>query len=306
MELNQLKYFKKVAQEGSVTRAAQELFISQSTLSQCLSRLEESIGCPLFMHQPGRPMQLNEAGKVLEEVVDRVLFDLEQGIEQVRKVGLRCNTQVSIASSVYDICNQILLDVFDQIPGIKVSQQMTSVNSLTGLLLNNEVDFSLSPCPLIDPKLDCYPLYVEESLAAVGPDHPFYGRKYITLEELKKEKFICNYAEADRLFLEMLFDDDHADIVMESNEPSTINNLVEKGVGIAFVPARIVMRRIQYTGEAPERFVRIKDFKFTVPTCISKKKMRCLTKEARQMYDYIVNYCRKESHQVEKFLKKYY
>ncbi len=305
MELNQLKYFQKVAQVGSVTRAAEELFISQSTLSQCLTRLEESIGCHLFYHLPGKPMRLNEAGEAFLEVVDQVLQDLEFGVNRVRTLASRGDMQVSIASSVYDLCNQILLDFFTKRTDVKISQRMTAVNSLTNLLLNNEADFAISPCPLTDERLDCRTLYMEESLAAVGPTHPLYGKKYIDLQELRNGKFICNYAEADRFFLEWLFSGDGAEVIMESNEPGTIRSMIEQGIGIGFMPARIVMRRV-LNGESPDQFVRVRGFDFSVPTCISKKRKRYLTREASELYEYIIEYCDEESRQVESFMQKYY
>ena len=306
MELNQLRYFKKVAQTGSVTRAAQELYISQSTLSQCLARLEESVGCSLFLRQPGKPMALTEAGELFAEVVDQVLLELDTGTARVRALARRSNMQVSIATSIYDICNEILREYFSHHAWVNISHRMISVNSLSGMLLDNEADFAISPCPLTDERLDCRPLYIEESLAVVGPKHPLRGAKHVDLDALRSERFLCNLAEADRLFLDMLFGDDSVNVVMESNEPDMIRNLVDRGAGVAFVPARIVMRRVLSAGDSPDQFIRIRGFRFTVPTCITKKKTRRLSGDAAQLYDYVADYCEKESRQAEQFLKKYY
>ena len=78
MELTQLRYFQKVARTKRITKAAQDLYISQPTLSQSLSRLESSLGCPLFTHQPGKRMQLNESGELFLKTVDRLFEELEQ------------------------------------------------------------------------------------------------------------------------------------------------------------------------------------------------------------------------------------
>ena len=65
MELIQLRYFQKVARLHSITKAAQELFISQPSLSQSLNRLENSEGCPLFNRRKGKGIELSDAGSLL-------------------------------------------------------------------------------------------------------------------------------------------------------------------------------------------------------------------------------------------------
>ena len=94
--------------------------------------------------------------------------------------------------------------------------------------------------------MDSRPLYIEELLAVVGPEHRLFGRKWIYKEDILGEKFICNYSEADRFYLEdMLFQDDPGslDIILDSNEVSTIRRMVESGAGITFMPARVVYQR---------------------------------------------------------------
>ena len=73
MDLNQLRYFQKVARTQSVTRAAQELYVSQPTLSQSLSRLESSLGVPLFIHQAGKPLHSMTQGAPFWSVSTRHL-----------------------------------------------------------------------------------------------------------------------------------------------------------------------------------------------------------------------------------------
>lgn len=308
MELNQLRYFQKVACVKSVTKAAEELYISQSTLSQCLMRLEESIGCPLFIHQQGRRLQLNESGEVFLHTVDRVLQDLEAGVDQARALsGRGGGKQISMASSVHDLCNTIVLGFFRRNPDVRISQRLVNINSLTGLLLNNEVDLTISPCPLEDFRLDCRKLYTEELLVAVGPDHPLRGKKYVTRQELLQEKYICNFSESDKYFLEiMLFKNHPVNTILESNEPTTIQALVDSGAGIAFVPARVVMRNVMNQSQEPERFLRLSDYHFDAPTCMTRKRKTYLSRAVRDLYDYVVEYCTEESAQVERFLENYY
>lgn len=148
MELTQLRYFQKVARTKSITKAAQDLYISQPTLSQSLSRLESSLGCPLFTHQPGKRMQLNESGELFLKTVDRLFEELEHGIDQVRELNERAKIQVSIASSIHDFCEDLVLGFFACCQDAKISQRLVPINSLPDLLLTDEIDFAISPCPI--------------------------------------------------------------------------------------------------------------------------------------------------------------
>ncbi len=309
MELTQLRYFQKVARTQSITKAAQELYISQPTLSQSLSRLEGSLGCPLFTHQPGKRMQLNESGRMFLETVDRVFEELERGIDQVREFNECTKYQVSIASSVHDLCNDLVACFFSDNPGTKLSQRLVEINALTELLLTDEIDFAISPCPIEDTRMDSRPLYVDELLAVVGPGHRLFGRRQICRAELLQEKFICNYSEADRLYLEdMLFQNSSGpiDIILESNEASIIRSVVETGAGVAFMPARVVCQRVEAGQMCVEQAVRVIDYRSRTPTCITKRKNRSLSGRASEFFAFATRFCQNENKAVQMFLLEHF
>ena len=278
MDLNQLRYFQKVARTQSVTRAAQELYVSQPTLSQSLSRLESSLGVPLFIHQAGKPLQLNDAGRAFLERVDAAFASLEEGVNVAREMHTK-SVQVSIASSIHNLCDELVVDYYGLHPEVSISQRLVQINSLTALLLNDEVDFTISPCPLPDPRLECLPMFTEEFMIAVGPGHQLYGADSVSLDEL--------------------------DIMLESDEPAVVRRVVSTGLGVSFSPVRLIMR--QYSDErlGHNWFVRISDPLPVPPTCITKKKGRYLLRTADDFFHYTLSYCETESRQVADFLKNF-
>ena len=78
MNLSQLNYFKKLAEVLHYTRAAQELFITQPTLSGAISSLEKELGAPLF-ERNGRSVLLTPYGEVLYEHVSLALRAIDDG-----------------------------------------------------------------------------------------------------------------------------------------------------------------------------------------------------------------------------------
>ena len=76
MELDQLRYFLKVAEKGNFTRAAEDLFITQPALSRSIQKLEEELGQPL-LDRKTRSVSLTDAGVLLEARAREVLAILE-------------------------------------------------------------------------------------------------------------------------------------------------------------------------------------------------------------------------------------
>ncbi|MDZ4767571.1 MAG: LysR family transcriptional regulator [Chloroflexota bacterium] len=77
MELRQLRYLCAIAREGSFTRAAETLFVSQSALSQQIQSLEQEVGAPL-LDRARRGVRLTAAGDILHHHAQRVLRELAQ------------------------------------------------------------------------------------------------------------------------------------------------------------------------------------------------------------------------------------
>src|SRR2546421_3070916 len=89
MELHQLRYFVTVVREGTFTRAAEHLYITQPSLSEQIRKLETELGSPLFQRL-GRRLALTSAGEAFLPHAEKVMFEIEQARVRVEEVrGLR-------------------------------------------------------------------------------------------------------------------------------------------------------------------------------------------------------------------------
>lgn len=86
MEIKQLRYFKRVADAGSVSRAAAALSVAQPAVSRQIANLEEALGTPLFFRN-GRGVQLTEAGRQLYAHTAQILDSVRAAEEQVREAS---------------------------------------------------------------------------------------------------------------------------------------------------------------------------------------------------------------------------
>src|SRR5258706_2502261 len=85
MELRHLRYFVAIADAGTMARASEEVFVTQSTLSHQLAELEDEIGCALF-ERIGRNLRLSDAGRELLGHARGVLAQVEEGKRAVTRV----------------------------------------------------------------------------------------------------------------------------------------------------------------------------------------------------------------------------
>jgi LysR family nitrogen assimilation transcriptional regulator len=96
LETRYLRSFLKIADTGSISRAAESLGIAQPSLSQQLLRLEDEVGCKLFRRTP-RGVTLTDAGRVLQEHARQILRATEQAIEDIRQLTAEPAGEVRLA-----------------------------------------------------------------------------------------------------------------------------------------------------------------------------------------------------------------
>ena len=97
MELLQLQYFKTIAECQHITKAANKLMISQPSLSNTLSRIENELGVQLFDRQ-GRNIVLNNYGRIVLEHTNNILRELDNIHTEIDKMEQRQNKVINIAS----------------------------------------------------------------------------------------------------------------------------------------------------------------------------------------------------------------
>lgn len=241
MELQQLKYFQTVARLQHFTRAAEELYISQPSLSRSIARLEEELGAPLFDRE-GRQVRLNRLGQTFLKRVERVFNELEVGQRELQDLigpekGL---VAVAFLHTVGVRLLPLLLSAFRaEHPNISFRLFQNSAGVMLNQLEEGEIDLCISS-PLYDkPGLGWAHLMTEEIFLAVPAGHRLAHRKSVKLSEAADEYFISlkpGYALrniADGLCRQSGFE---PKVAFEGEEITTARGLVAAGLGVSLVP----------------------------------------------------------------------
>ncbi len=237
MELLQLKYFKALAQWESVTRAAEELRISQPALSKTLANLERELGVPLF-DRVGRRMRLNPKGEAFYRQVTRGLDHLENGVAEIRETGGEPVGEVRLLIlAASNLMSDLFVHFHRRYPKIKLRLIQQHGHDLA---LAGECDFAVSATPGNYSGLDKALLLREELVLAVPADHPFAKRDCLDLAEAADCAFIAySTGPSLRTLSDSLC---HAagffpDIVFESDNTYSFKTMIQAGLGVALIPA---------------------------------------------------------------------
>ena len=222
MELMQLRYFVTVAQLQHLTRAAEQLRISQPALSKAISRLEEELGTELFDRSANR-IALNSSGRLYLQYVSQALSMLDSG-----ETALQCQAGVVSGSvSIMTSCSGILQ------PAIR-----------TLLTENREIHYQQYryTSGLIAEQLEggTWTTLVEDELFAVIPrENPLWHQDSITMEQLRDQPLIISN---NLLSIHDVVEEGFSryglrpKIAYELNNPPLTQQLLEENRGIAFVP----------------------------------------------------------------------
>ncbi|MFJ2443222.1 MULTISPECIES: LysR family transcriptional regulator [unclassified Streptomyces] len=236
-----LAQFVAVGRREHLTRAAEELGISQPTLSRAMNRLEAQLGVPLFRHT-GRRIRLTAHGRHLLARAEQALEVLELAGQEVAAEADPEYGQVSLAhlKSLGTRTVPALLRAFHSAhPHIRFRLTEAPSDRMIELLRAGEVDLCLiAPLPE-DPEIDAVPLLQEEIRLVVAPGHRWATRKSVRLPDAAAEPFVAlrqGYGSrqiADALCRAAGFT---PRIGIEADALGTARGLVAAGLGVALLP----------------------------------------------------------------------
>lgn len=189
--LNNYVIFHTVAKAGNISKAANQLYISQPAISKAISKLEEELGTALF-NRSSRGVTLTEEGQVLYEYVERAFDSLNMGEENLKnykELGIG-HIRIGVSTS---LCKHILLDYLKDFirenPNIKFSIDCHSTLNTIKLLKNDDIDIGLI-CNTELPKGIVYsPVKEIHDVFVASPEYldNFYERNENALDDMMDE-----------------------------------------------------------------------------------------------------------------------
>lgn len=251
LSARQLEIFEKIATTGSVTKAAEQLGLTQSAVSMALSQLEQQSTPPLF-DRSGRRLFLNDTGRLLLQEARPILSSINR-VEQLLQGGggqvageLRIGGSTTIGNYLLPA---ILGDFARQYPKTWVELKIGNTQQVAQWLGDGTLDIAFIEGPCHSRGLVAVPWRDDELVVVAGAGHPFSRKKRITHDVLAKAPWIMRESGSGT---REIFENAMAkaginfSIVMEFGHTEAIKNGVAAGLGVSCLSRLAVSRELEH------------------------------------------------------------
>ena len=241
-----LEHFVVVAKYLNISRAAEALFMDNSSLGRQMSRLEDYYGVQLLVRN-NRSVELTPAGQELVKSVPALLKNIAEVRNRVRMASVMEGRSISVAT--LDIIYQPLYDIYQRFktenPDVALNIRNVAPGEVPEYVLRDNADVGIESSTKIDEYPNCFETLVVDTLhycLIVNIDHPLASRKSVRLSELTDEQFVIMDTKLPEKFIRAF--KNHGKVLDQfvSSQHTAVSwqdmiLQVLVGTGIAIVPA---------------------------------------------------------------------
>lgn len=275
MTLTELRYIVAVARERHFGRAAQACFVSQSTLSIGVRKLEEELGTTIF-ERARNDVTLTPKGRLIVEQAQQALEQVDriQQIAQQEKGQLVGTLRIGAIHTIGPYLFPSLIPILhEQVPQMPLIVQEDYTANLTTLLKNGQLDVIIISYPYQEPGIETRPLYDEPFVVVTPSSHPWAKKRWIQRDWLPDENVLL--LGAGNCFRDQVLDfcpdclhraaqGSTMQQTVEGSSLETIRHMVMSGIGVSVFPATAagaheyahrLLAVKRFTGNQPSRRV---------------------------------------------------
>ncbi len=248
MEVRNLETFIRVAELGSVTRAAEEMGFVQSTVSMQIRQMEAELGYPLF-DRIGKRVSLTALGEEFLSNAYEIINIMDRATSEKASSEMRGTLRIGVLESLlFSNLLEVLPQFKEKFPKVDLRLKMGQMGELIQQLKQNQLDLVYLSSDLnTDRELTCCCRRQEKIVFICSPDHKFAKAK-VSGEELFEETFVVTERTGlcyGRLQALAAQNNKMVQDSVEVDSTIAIAELVRKGMGIAFLPAYSVEEQLK-------------------------------------------------------------
>jgi len=267
-ELRHLRYFLAVVEHANFTRAAEELRVSQPTLSQQVKQLEKSLGAQL-LERSGRSARLTDAGESYVQHARAVLDDLAAGRRAVADVQDLTRGHLRLAvmpTFIGYLVGPIAGEFAEHHPGVSIDVREEPQNRIEAALLAGEIDLGIGFGGAHLPGVASAELFQESLSLVVGPRHPrARRRRALPVAEVADQQLVLlstDFATRGDIDVHFAAHGVRTRIAVEANSVVALTEAVRRTTLAAVLPDAITrehpdLRPIPLDPAMPTRTVRL-------------------------------------------------
>lgn len=242
MELRHFKMIKAVAEVKNLTKAAENLYLSQSALSHQLKEIETFFDTQIFIRH-SKQMLLTDAGKTILAAGENILKELELVKQRIKILNDEESGEIRVTTECYTSyhwLSKFMKDFKSDYPEVVVRINADATFKTVTSLLNNEIDIGILE-ENTNSKLQYYPLFNDEFYALVSEDHDWAGRKTVRQENFAEESYIMyNIPCEESTIYSMLFKERRPKELYKIGLTEAIVEMVKAGIGVTVLPNWVI------------------------------------------------------------------
>lgn len=241
-----------VVEQGSFTKAAQTLSLTQPAVSHHIKELEEELNAVLIVRDRGM-LKLTEQGEIAVKYAKRITAVYANLLEELQysekhitklKVGITHTSESNLTAEVLAKCS-------DLNSNLKITIITDTINNLYDMLENYEIDIAVTEGSVSRPKFRSLMLDTDYLVCVMSNNNPLAKRAMITLADLKRERMILRLAtSATRTLFESTLlsineSIDSFNVTLEVDNIATIKDLIRKDMGVSILPRSACMDELR-------------------------------------------------------------
>ncbi len=253
-DFKHLETFCRVATLKSFSRAAEDLFLTQPTVSGHILSLEKSLSLQLF-DRTNREARLTQAGEILLKYASKIMSTRKELLNLLSEYSQGIRGELSIGASTIPgeyLLPKLISDFKKKRPHYLISLKIADTKVILQYVLEFNVEFGIIGAMLNHPSLQ-YEMFEEDEIIVVSPpDHPFrIQKKRPTLEDLLKEPWIIReegsgtQMTVERALKRIGISLKQFNVVMEMGSTSSLKEGVKAKLGLAFISKRAVKEELE-------------------------------------------------------------
>lgn len=249
MLLSQLEGFVETARRGSVTRAAEALYVTQPALTARLKSLERALGTALLV-RTGRGVRLSEAGRTFLPYAQRALEAVGEGHRLVTEAARGGAGELALGAAPA-VSTYVLPAILERFhaghPAVRLAVRTGHSEEVLELVVREQVQIGLVRA-LRHPDIESLPLYEDELVLVANPSHEFAERGEIAVEEMNEQQLILFDRTSSYHDLTSAFFREAGVVprgVMELDNIDATKKMVRQGLGVALLPHTAVAEELE-------------------------------------------------------------
>jgi len=285
-----------LVEEGSFSRAAKRVFLTQPALTKHIKNLEDSVNARI-VNRENMGISLTPEGSVLYDYARRILKLRDEAKEKILRIKENESGNIFVSASTIPATYILphLLNEFKKLfPDIRAYIQANDSEETLGMILNNQAEIGFIGKQTLNRKLNVGPLWMDTLVLAVPADHPWQKKDYVTLDEVSKEPFIIReIGSATREILEeyLLKNTDKSlskfNIVCEMGSSEAVKEAIIAGLGASILSIHAIKRELR---QGTLIGVPIQDCTIQRYFCLIYKKQFSLMHYHKLFLEFVKNY----------------